>query len=101
MVDKKELGGTKPTKEINKEVLEFESLLKNSDTEKIIENKNITEKDILKFAIGILIAIAVLFVLSAIAYLFVSGSGKNIFDVSTRILTPLATLVLGFYFSRK
>lgn len=57
------------------------------------------------FAYGILVAIAVLLVLAAALY-FLAGStakpenqaGKEIFDSFIKILPPIATLVIGYYF---
>lgn len=57
------------------------------------------------FAYGVLVAIAVLLVLAAALY-FLAGSngasqnpaGKEIFDSFIKILPPIATLVIGYYF---
>ena len=81
----------------------FEDLGDNS----VIASKNVAKenplqpREIFNFAKRILLALAILFVLAGIAYCIDGGdTGKDIFDISTRILTPLETLVIGFYFSK-
>lgn len=58
----------------------------------------------LAFAKQVLAGTGFLFVLAAAAYVsdaaFGGDRGKDIFDAGKTILPPIATLVLGYYFSR-
>lgn len=58
----------------------------------------------LYFAAGTLVVIAWIFILSMIFYLLApnsspeGGPGKAIFDSCVKIIPPIATLIIGFYF---
>jgi len=75
-----------------------------SDTEeelsdvKGIETQTITPKDLLGFAKGILIALAVLFLIGAIIDIYRPAS--IVFEACKTILPPIATLVIGYYFGK-
>ena len=58
------------------------------------------EKDKLQLAKWLLLGIGILFALGAIAALFLSDDGKDLFDTFTTILPPIATLIIGYYFSK-
>lgn len=63
----------------------------------IIE-KDITPRDLMKFAKAILMALAVLFFLGGVAEILQPNS--NIFEACKTILPPVATLVIGYYFGK-
>jgi hypothetical protein len=52
------------------------------------------------FAYGALMTMAILLVIAAALYVASEGEGsaKEVFDSFTKILPPIATLVLGYYF---
>ena len=60
--------------------------------------KDITPRDLLKFAKQILLCVGILFLLSGITELFNPDCG--IFEVCKTILPPIGTLVIGFYFGK-
>ncbi|HEX4966226.1 MAG TPA: hypothetical protein VF173_35790 [Thermoanaerobaculia bacterium] len=47
----------------------------------------------------LLLGLVVLFVLSAAADLFAGDQGKTVFEACKTIVPPIATLVIGYYFS--
>jgi len=75
--------------ESNKDIIE--------EVPAVIE-EDITPRDLMKFAKGILLALALLFALGAICELFRPES--NIFEACKTILPPIATLVIGYYFGK-
>ena len=77
------------------------------DLEKVAAEQNIgnetdvSPKDKLAFAKGVLGFIFILAVLAGVARVWaVEEAGKDIFDAATTLLLPVVTLVLGFYFGR-
>lgn len=65
---------------------------------KTFNEKDITPKDLLKFAKHILCVIVIIFILSCISELFVPGN--EVFKICKEILPPFATLIVGFYFGK-
>jgi len=61
----------------------------------------ITEKDKFLAAKQILLGLAVLYVLTVVAYLFRPADGNKLLDICTTIFPPLATLILVSYFRDK
>jgi len=63
--------------------------------------KDISPKDKLNFAKGVLSAIFVLAILAGISRIWANDpAGSDIFNAATTLLLPVVTLVLGFYFGR-
>lgn len=60
--------------------------------------ENITPRDLMKFAKGILMVLAVLFALGGICDLV--NPQSSVFEACKTILPPIATLVIGYYFGR-
>ena len=61
----------------------------------------IGEKEKFQLAKSLLLGISILFVLGALAQIFYGEHGGAIFETCKTILPPLATLVIGYYFSEK
>lgn len=60
------------------------------------------KKERLKLAFWILGGLFCLYLLSMLAYAeSCSSAGATIFEAAQKILPPIATLVIGYYFSRK
>ncbi len=59
------------------------------------------EREKLGLAKWLLLGLAILFGLSAAADLFVGDQGKTVFEACKTIFPPIATLVIGYYFSEK
>jgi hypothetical protein len=55
----------------------------------------------LRLAQWVLLGAAIMFIASAASFLYDETTGKHIFDAGKTILPPIATLVLGYYFSSK
>lgn len=66
--------------------------------EPAISEKEISPKDLLRFAKSILLVLTILFLLSALSELIHPNLG--VFESCKTILPPIATLVIGFYFGR-
>lgn len=62
---------------------------------------HITEKDKFRAAKQILLGIAILYVLTVVAYLIRPAEGVKLLDVCTTVFPPLATLILVFYFRER
>ncbi len=62
---------------------------------------HITEKDKFVAAKQILLGLAILYVLTVLAYLFRPVEGVKLLDVCTTVFPPLATLILVFYFRER
>lgn len=60
----------------------------------------LSAKDRMRFAGRVLGGIALLFILAGLAAISHPDSGGPIFDAAVKILPPIATLIIGFYFSR-
>lgn len=79
--------------------------MKEEDIEITFDRVSAPEK--LKFAKVVLAGIGILFCISMIIYGLLATSekgafvGEKIFDSAKIILAPLATLILGFYYSSK
>lgn len=61
----------------------------------------ITEKDKFVAAKQILLGLAVLYVLTVLAYLYKPIEGAKLLDICTTTFPPLATLILVAYFREK
>lgn len=62
----------------------------------------VSEKDIFKLAVWVLLAAGVIFLGAAAARIFVPGDGvKDVWDYTKSFITPIVTLVLGLYFGNK
>ena len=61
--------------------------------------EGITPKDKFIFAKWVLLIVAILFLLGGIALMINPTNGECIFDACKTILPPIATLILGYYFS--
>jgi ATP-dependent protease HslVU (ClpYQ) peptidase subunit len=66
--------------------------------DKTFVKDDITPKDLLRFAQGILIVISFIFILSGISEIF--SPNNNIFEICKTILPQLAMLIMGFYFGK-
>jgi hypothetical protein len=62
---------------------------------------HITEKDKFRAAKQILLGLAILYVLTVLAYLVRPVEGIKLLDVCTTVFPPLATLILVFYFRER
>lgn len=71
------------------------------DIEKPINIGRISERDKFLAAKQILLGLAVLYVLTLIAYLFKPIQGARLIDICTTTFPPLATLILVAYFRDK
>jgi hypothetical protein len=58
----------------------------------------ITEKEKFVAAKQILLGIALLYVLTLLAYLYRPNEGSKLLDIATTVFPPLATLILVAYF---
>ncbi len=61
----------------------------------------ITEKDKFRAAKQILLGLAILYVLTLVAYLIKPNEGNKLIDITTVTFPPLATLILAAYFRDK
>ena len=61
----------------------------------------ISEQDKFQLAKWVLLGVAVLFFLGGIALISPYENGAHLFDACKTILPPIATLVIGYYFSEK
>jgi len=61
----------------------------------------ITEKDKFIAAKQILLGLAVLYILTVVAYLYRPNEGNKLLDICTTTFPPLATLILVAYFRDK
>ena len=59
---------------------------------------NITEKDKFRAAKQILLGLAILYVLTVVAYLIRPAEGTKLLDICITTFPPLATLILVSYF---
>jgi hypothetical protein len=60
------------------------------------------KKEVLRLACYILLALFILYCLSIVTYSWgCNPAGKEIFEAAQKILPPIATLVIGYYFARK
>lgn len=62
---------------------------------------NVTEKDKFKAAKQILLGLAILYVMTLIAYLIKPIEGNKLLDICTTTFPPLATIILVAYFRDK
>lgn len=63
-----------------------------------VKTEEVTPQDLLKLGREILITLAILFLLSAVS--IVIWPSSPVFEASSTILPPIATLVIGYYFGR-
>ena len=61
----------------------------------------ISEKEKLDLAKMTLLGVVILWLLGGFALAFKTPHGMDIFDACKTILPPIATLILGYYFSEK
>lgn len=62
----------------------------------------VSQRDIFKLAIWVLLAAGLIFISAAAARIFVQGDGvKDVWDYTKSFITPIVTLVLGLYFGNK
>lgn len=61
----------------------------------------ITDKDKFRAAKQILLGLAILYVITLLAYLFRPIEGIKLLDICTTIFPPIATLILVSYFKEK
>jgi hypothetical protein len=63
--------------------------------------KPIPEQEKLALAKWLLLGVAIMFTLGGVAYLVNDGPrGEKIFEACVTVLPPIATLVIGYYFSQ-
>jgi hypothetical protein len=73
-----------------------------SDAENQVLGDFHPQKERLKLAYWILAALFVLYLVSIVSYSWgCSTAGDKIFEAAQKILPPIATLVIGYYFARK
>jgi hypothetical protein len=60
----------------------------------------ISEADKLGLAKGTLIALAIVFVISAVTY-GINDQSKAVFETVKQVVPPIVTLILGYYFASK
>ena len=78
--------------------------VKEFDSQKVASHINIgriTEKDKFLAAKQILFGLAILYILTILAYLFRPLQGAKLIDICTTTFPPLATLILVAYFREK
>lgn len=71
------------------------------DLETTVNFGRITEKDKFLAAKQILLGLAILYILTIIAYLCRPNEGNKLIDICTTTFPPLATLILVAYFRDK
>jgi hypothetical protein len=59
------------------------------------------EGEKLKFAKILLFGVSIIFVFGAVVQLFMPDQGGPIFESCKTLLPPLATLIIGYYFSER
>lgn len=73
------------------------------DTFKVTQNDFkrlgiITEYDRLKAGKQILLGLAILYVMTLFAYVYVPQRGTDLIEITKMVFPPLATLIIAFYF---
>lgn len=73
------------------------------DTFKVTQNDFkrlgiITEYDRLRAGKQILLGLAVLYVMTLLAYVYVPQKGTDLIEITKMVFPPLATLIIAFYF---
>ena len=81
---------------ITDDIYTLDFLTSNSVQEK--SNDKITDKDKFLAAKQILLGLAILYVLTLVAYLCRPHEGEKLLDICTTTFPPLATLILVAYF---
>lgn len=90
----------------NQKLTEYDELPDAEATEKGViltpKTEVVSEKDIFKLAIWVLLASGLIFIGAATARIFVAGDGvKDVWDYTKSFIAPIVTLVLGLYFGNK
>jgi hypothetical protein len=62
--------------------------------------QEISATDRLEFAKWVLFGSAVLLLLAGVSYVWNQDAGQKIFDEISRMVPPIVTLVIGYYFSK-
>lgn len=70
-----------------------------SDSIPILEP--VAERERFQLAKWLLLGVGILFILGALAQLTYEQQGGPIFETCKTVLPPIATLVIGYYFSEK
>lgn len=89
---------------MGQEILQDIYKVKNFESNQLEPSFNvgkITEKDKFQAAKQILLGLAVLYVLTLVAYLIKPNQGTKLLDICTTIFPPLATIILVAYFKDK
>lgn len=90
--------------EMGEKLLEDLYKVKSFDSHNVEAQLNIgkiTEKDKFLAAKQILLGLAVLYILTVVAYLYRPSDGNKLLDICTTSFPPLATLILVAYFREK
>lgn len=90
--------------EMGEKLLEDLYKVKSFDSHNVEAQLNIgkiTEKDKFLAAKQILLGLAVLYILTVVAYLYRPSDGNKLLDICTTSFPPLATLILVAYFRDK
>lgn len=75
------------------------SLKKASDY--IVYFDRVSEKEKLEFAKLILLFVVIIWLLGGLALMYSAPRGGDIFEACKTILPPIATLIIGYYFSKR
>ncbi len=89
---------------MGQEILEEIYKVKNFETNKLEHSFNfgkITDQDKFKAAKQILLGLAILYVMTLVAYLIKPNEGNKLLDICTTTFPPLATIILVAYFRDK
>lgn len=69
-------------------------------TNALVPSGEINGKEKLSFAKYVLASLMFVFILASLSYLLVPNEGKIIFELTSHIVPPIVTLVLGYYFGK-
>ena len=89
---------------MGQEILEDIYKVKNFESTKLEQSFNlgkITEKDKFQAAKQILLGLAILYVMTLVAYMIKPSEGNKLLDICTTTFPPLATIILVAYFRDK
>lgn len=90
--------------DLSRRMLEDIYKVKSFDAQKVesdINQGRISEKEKFLAAKQILFGLAILYVITMVAYLIRPNDGRKLIDIMTIIFPPLATLILAAYFKDK
>lgn len=86
----------------SKDVVIFEEATSIKEDVKLPEVKDFNpNKAKHNLAQNTLLTVAIIFFLAGVSAVFGGEKGKDVFDTCATVLPPIATLILGYFFSKK